>query len=410
MAELVLMPKVGISVESCIISGWKKKVGDAVKPGDILFDYETDKAAMECESTAEGVLLGVFYGDGDEVEVLSPVCAIGSAGEDISGIAPQKTAQEGVQDTPLAPAAAPEQAGGRARHGLAASPRAKRMAERLGLDASQAMPTGPAGRVIARDVEQLDALRRSPDAPVRAADAPVGAMPEAGGAYTDETLPKIRTIIAQNMQASLQQTAQLTHHHSFDASSMLALRESFKSGGAPYEGITLGAMILYAVSRVLPRHPQMNAHLLEGKTLRRFAGVNLGVAVDTPRGLMVPTVFGAHEKSLLAISDEVRGLAQQAKSGNISPDALAGASFTVSNLGNTGVEMFTPILNPPQVGIIGVCGVTTRVKQTENGLAAYPAMGLSLTYDHRAVDGAPAARFMQELCGSLERFGLLLAE
>jgi pyruvate dehydrogenase E2 component (dihydrolipoamide acetyltransferase) len=229
------------------------------------------------------------------------------------------------------------------------------------------------------------------------------------GPYTDDKFSKIRSVIAGSMHASLQNTAQLTHHHSFDATEVQTVRRAFKGSGNPaLEGVSIGDMVLYAVSRTLPEHPDMNAHLVDGSILRRFEDVNLGVAVDTPRGLMVPTVFAADKKSLVEISVEVKKLAAEARIGSINPDLLQGGTFTVSNLGPTGVEIFTPILNPPQVGIFGVCGIVTRVKSSENGLVTYPAMGMSLTYDHRAVDGAPASRFAQAVCERLAQFSLML--
>ena len=151
--------------------------------------------------------------------------------------------------------------------------------------------------------------------------------------------------------------------------------------------------------------------MLDDNNIRLFKHVNLGVAVDTPRGLMVPTIFHADEMSLVEISKAVKELAAQCREGNISPDKLAGGTFTVSNLGNMGVESFTPVINPPQTGILGVCGTTERVKKLPDGtITTYPAMGLSLTYDHRAVDGTPAARFQKELGQNLENFTALLAK
>jgi pyruvate dehydrogenase E2 component (dihydrolipoamide acetyltransferase) len=243
-------------------------------------------------------------------------------------------------------------------------------------------------------------------------------------------MPKIRRVIAEAMTASLQTAAQLTHNHSFDATQILALRAQFKENGCAFassstsisstsaspaasvygiDGITLGDMVLYAVAKTLLEHPSINTHLLDGGVLRRWRGVHLGVAIDTPRGIIVPTVFNADEKSLLELSISVKELAAAARSGNISPDALRGATFTVTNLGATGVEAFTPILNLPQVGILGVCGIMARARVGKSGLEAYPAMGLSITYDHRAVDGAPVSRFAQALCKRLEQFQLLLA-
>ena len=170
-------------------------------------------------------------------------------------------------------------------------------------------------------------------------------------------------------------------------------------------------MVLFAVSRVLKECQALNAHLLPDLTLRVFSQVNLGVAMDTPRGLMVPTIFGADQMSLVQISQTVKALAAQAREGSISPDLLQGASFTVSNLGNFGVESFTPVINPPQTGILGVGSITDRVRRDVSGaLEVYPAMGLSLTYDHRALDGAPAARFMKTLCAKLSQFTTLLAQ
>jgi pyruvate dehydrogenase E2 component (dihydrolipoamide acetyltransferase) len=217
------------------------------------------------------------------------------------------------------------------------------------------------------------------------------------------------------MHSSLQNTAQLTHHHSFDATEILGLRKKFKTSTDPeIAGISIGDMVLYATVKTLMEHPEMNVHLINDTTIRSFSGVNLGVAVDTERGLMVPTIFDADKKSLREISKELKELATMARAGNINPDLLTGGTFTVSNLGATGVEMFTPILNPPQAGILGVCGTTTKVKSVggENGhrgrAKTYEAMGLSLTYDHRAVDGAPASRFAKALCEKLENFLSLL--
>jgi pyruvate dehydrogenase E2 component (dihydrolipoamide acetyltransferase) len=188
-----------------------------------------------------------------------------------------------------------------------------------------------------------------------------------------------------------------------------AVRKAFKENANPaIAGVSIGDMILFAIARTLVEHPEMNAHFTNGDTIRRFENVNLGVAVDTPRGLMVPTVFGADKKSLIDISVEVKQLASSARIGGIDPDLLHGGTFTVSNLGPTGVEMFTPILNPPQVGIFGVCGVTTKVRRTENGVEPYPSIGMSLTYDHRAVAGAPASRFAAAVCEKLTRFSMLL--
>ena len=414
------MPKAGITVESCIIGTWEKKVGDTIKVGDILFTYETDKASFECESTAEGTLLEIFYNEGDEVPCLVNVCAVGNPGEDCSALRPdsaeapapvaeekpaEKVEEKKEEAAPVA-AATTAAEGGKS----AISPRAKKLAERAGVDASLATPTGPNGRIIERDVRELMENPVAAVAKEEAAPAPAAkAMDEAE--YTDVKFSGIRRAISKSMHTSLSTMAQLTHTHSFDATTILNYRKVLKAAEGDYAGITLGDIVLYAVSRTLLNHPDLNAHMLDDNNIRLFKHVNLGVAVDTPRGLMVPTIFRADEKSLLEISKEVKELAAQCREGNISPDKLTGATFTVSNLGSLGVESFTPVINPPQTGILGVCCTTDRVRKKADGsFDIYPAMTLSLTYDHRAVDGSPASRFQKDLCKNLENFTALLAK
>ncbi|MCL2111856.1 MAG: 2-oxo acid dehydrogenase subunit E2 [Clostridiales bacterium] len=474
MAQIVNMPKEGITVESCIVGAWRKDIGDAVAVDDVLFEYETDKAAFECLSTAEGVLLHKFYEPGDEAPVLRPAAIVGAAGEDVAaliaegaegdqsgaldisasrpdssstirdkddanlgssfGSGPQDTERRSVSD-------GSESQGGvmAAGGGAVASPRARSFAAEQGIDVRTAVGTGPGGRILEADVIaaanymaatgeagrsgalDLGAARpevshtdtigvvtptdMAPDA------APADIASEAGAdptdaEYTDEPFTNIRGVIAKAMVASLANSAQLTHQHSFDATSILSMREDFKAADEAlgYGGVSVGDIILFVTSRVLAKHPEINAHVM-GESLRKYHTVNLGLAVDTPRGLMVPTIFGAEKKSLKTISSEVKVLAAAAREGRISPDRLAGGTFTVSNLGATGVEVFTPIINPPQAAILGVCGVTERVRKGKDGQPeVYSSMGLSLTYDHRAIDGAPASRFAAELCEALGGF------
>jgi pyruvate dehydrogenase E2 component (dihydrolipoamide acetyltransferase) len=229
--------------------------------------------------------------------------------------------------------------------------------------------------------------------------------------YTDVKLSNVRRVIAKTMHASLQQMAQLTHHTSFDATQLNALRAQLKA--APEElnlpRITINDLILFAVSRVLPRYPDINAHYLDDH-IRQFAHVNLGVAVDTPRGLLVPTVYAADTKSLSTIAKEAKEVIASAQSGSINPDLLTGGTITITNLGTLGIETFTPIINPPQVAILGVGAMVERVRTVNGQLTAYPAISLSLTYDHRAVDGAPASRFLKDLVTALENLTVLLAQ
>ena len=401
-AQAVIMPKAGITVESCIIGEWLKAVGDDVKVGDILFTYETDKASFECESTAEGKLLAIFFEDGEEVPCLENVCAVGPEGEPTDclkpGAAPMVVAEEAVA-VEAAPAAAVEVAA--PVKGAPVSPRAAKLAAAHNVDASLATGTGAGGRITEKDVQALIASGVK-----CTAAAPAAAEAE----YEDVKFSGIRRAISKSMTTSLHTMAQLTHNTSFDATAILAYRKQLKAMGGEYAGITLGDIVLYAVSRTLLNHPDLNANMLDDNSIRIFKHVNLGVAVDTPRGLMVPTIFNADTMSLLEISKAVKTLAAECRDGAISPDKLSGGSFTVSNLGNMGVESFTPVINPPQTGILGVCGTTDRVRKGADGsIQIYPAMGLSLTYDHRAVDGTPAAKFQKELGTNLENFTALLA-
>ncbi|MDR0876371.1 MAG: 2-oxo acid dehydrogenase subunit E2 [Clostridiales Family XIII bacterium] len=448
MAQEVLMPKEGITVETCLIGDWHKEIGDAVEEGDILFDYETDKATFECASQVAGVLLHRFGESGDEVPVLTPVAIVGDAGEDISAMikaaahVTQADASVTQADAHVTQAAEPQSMDPGSAPGMTngapgvtngapgmtngapgmtkaaapaevkASPRAKGIAAAQGIELAAAIPTGPNGRILARDVIAAAAQRFDQGAALSnsTAAAPAGGPPAPAGVlpvYTDEPLTKIRSLIAKSMQTSLQNSAQLTHHHSFDASAALAMRADFKASAEEqgFFGVSVGDIVLYVTSRILSKHPEINAQLLDGVIYRKYNTVNLGVAVDTPRGLMVPTVFGAEKKSILEISAEVKELAAACREGKISPDKLTGATFTVSNLGATGVEMFTPIINPPQVAILGVCAAVDRVRRGKGGRPEiYPAIGLSLTYDHRAVDGAPASRFAAELGAELADF------
>lgn len=420
MATAVIMPRQGQSVESCIITKWNKNVGDSVAEGDVLFSYETDKASFEEEAKVAGTLLAILAEEGDDVPCLENVCVIGEPGEDVSGFSAAATVDGGETAAPAAQAApvqaeaapvAAVTATGSAQDGdrIKISPRAKGIAENQNLDIKKAVPTGPNGRIIERDILELSKL--GADAMVSAA-APAAAAAEVPvAAYEDVALPNIRKVIAKSMHASLSEMAQLTHSFSFDATQIMAYRKIVKENAEKLglANITFNDIILFAVSRVILGHKDLNAHFL-GDKMRYFTDVNLGMAVDTPRGLLVPTIFGANKMSLNEIAVKAKELAKQAQEGTISPDLLSGASFTVSNLGTFGVEHFTPVINPPQTGILGVNNIQTKLKMVDGEAVPYQAMGISLTYDHRALDGAPASRFAQELCKTLENFMALLAK
>ncbi|MEA4913237.1 MAG: dihydrolipoamide acetyltransferase family protein [Christensenella sp.] len=421
MATPVIMPRQGQSVESCIITEWKKKVGDMVSIGDVLFSYETDKSTFEEQAKVDGTLLAVFYNAEDDVPVLLNVAVIGNPGESFAEFAPDgapAAAPAAAEETKVASAAeAAPAAQATAARAEGVSPRAKNAAEKLGVNPADAAPTGPHGRVIERDVLALakegrfggeavaqSAVAASVAAKVAEAPAAVNALE-----YDEIKLPNLRRMIAKTMHDSLAEMAQLTHNTSFDATKMNAFRESLKTAPDSMDlpKVTINDIILFAVSRVLTKHEGLNAHML-GDKIRYFKHVNLGIAVDTPRGLLVPTLFAAETKTLGQISAGSKVLAKSAIDGSINPDLLQGGTFTISNLGLYGIESFTPVINPPQVALLGVNCITERVRTVDGQITTYPAMGLSLTYDHRAVDGAPASRFLKDLVTALEHFDLLL--
>lgn len=433
LANPVIMPRQGQSVESCIITAWHKKPGDAVSEGDVLFSYETDKSAFDEKSLFSGTLLKVMFEEGDVVPCLDTVCFIGDAGEDVSSLGAEKEAVGGPADNEAAPEAKTAEAAAPAAEitGVPAvagerikiSPRAKNLALKTGVDMTGVSATGPHGRIIERDINAAldkgavgtvaaveDFLAGKITAPKEAEQtAQVAAAPAASLAeYEEVPMSGVRRAIARSMHASLSEMAQLTLNASFDATALLEYRKQLKAG-ADAMGlckISLNDMVMYAVSRVLPEHPAINATLTDN-TLRIYKHANLGLAVDTERGLLVPTIFAADTLSLSRLAASNKAAAAKARDGALTPDEMSGASFTVTNLGSLGVESFTPVINPPQVAILGVCATVNRLR--DDG-TVYPAMGLSLTFDHRAVDGAPAAKFLKALCTALENFGLLLAK
>ncbi len=417
MAVAVIMPKQGQSVESCIITKWHKQKGDTVGVGDALFTYETDKATFDEEAHDAGTILEVYFEEGDDVECLTNVCVIGTPGEDTSEFVP--TGESGEVEVEAAPVIAetPPVVTENKSDRIKISPRAQNTASRAGISPDLAQPTGPSGRIIERDILSLaqsggtgvGGRMRVED--MEAAPAVVSETPKTEAEFAEEPISNIRKIIARSMHESLSTMAQLTLNSSFDASEIMSLRKKIKENREKLalENITLNDIVLYAVSRVLLNHRDLNAHFL-GDKMRYFADVKLGMAVDTPRGLMVPTIFAANKKSLNEIAFESKKLAEMCKNGTISPDDLTDGTFTVTNLGTFGVESFTPVINPPQTGILGIDNITTGIREDGGNIKTYPKMGLSVTFDHRAVDGAPTARFLQELSTTLENFGVLLSK
>ncbi|MBQ1954141.1 MAG: 2-oxo acid dehydrogenase subunit E2 [Clostridia bacterium] len=413
MADLVLMPQLGISEETAILAEFYVKKGDQVKSGQRLFSLETGKSSFDFESEYDGYVLELLCAEGDELPIKSPVMAIGAEGETYSAPAAAAPAAEEKKEeikAAAAPAAVVEAVAVSSREDgkIAISPRAKKLADKAGLtDFSDVVATGAEGRIIERDI-----IARLDRAPVAAkVEAPVAAAAPAvsGPEYTDEPISRMRKVIAENMHASLSNMAQLTLNASFDATELLNFRKAAKAGAVPgFEKVTINDLVLFAVAKTLPEFPDLNAHFL-GDTMRRFNTVNLGFACDTEKGLMVPVIRNAETLKLRDLSAKAKSLAAAAQSGSLAPADMSGGSFTVSNLGSLGITSFTPVINPPQTAILGVCATETKIRLENGGPVYYQAMGLSLTFDHRAFDGAPAAKFLKALCAKLEALPLLLA-
>jgi pyruvate dehydrogenase E2 component (dihydrolipoamide acetyltransferase) len=355
-----------------------------------------------------------------------------------------------------APAAAPGTGGQAGGESIGVSPRARHLAARKGIDPALLGGSGPGGRVIERDVQAAMAAqpKLTPVAKAMVADGGYSAPAQGSGpggrvmskdllkedaqtpaAMTPAAAPAgsspahqftsspvqaeeaeivavkgVRKVIADRMLQSLQTTAQLTLHASADARALQALRARLK--GSPealgLRGVTINDLVLLAVARTLPQFPGVNA-LFTGDAIHQHKRVQLGVAVDTPRGLMVPVVRNADSLSLRGISGEAKRLANACINGKVLPDELNGGTFTVTNLGAFGVEMFTPVLNPPQVAILGVCNIQPKPVEVDGNVEFIPHIGLSLTINHQVVDGAPAARFLQALGQAIAAVDLLLA-
>jgi pyruvate dehydrogenase E2 component (dihydrolipoamide acetyltransferase) len=414
MATPVILPKQGQSVETCAIIGWKKHVGESVTTGEILCEVETDKASFEIESPADGTLLAIYHEAGSQVPVLATLAAIGKPGEKIE--APASPTVAAAISTPVASsvsaastAPTPETSAPAGRK-VAASPRARALAAQNALTLVGIQGTGPGGRIIERDVKQAIAGGPKPKPVSGVAFEPAAPVPSGG--VREIKVTGVRKLIAERMLASLTTTAQLTLNASADARALQELRARFKE--SPEEmglrGVTINDMLLFAVSRALLQHQDMNAHFA-ADTIRQFAQVHLGFAVDTPRGLIVPVIRNAGSLGLRAIAAEAARLAEACREGRITADELSGGTFTVTNLGGLGVESFTPVLNPPQVGIIGIGSIVPRAAQGPDANIRFIAqIGLSLTINHQVVDGAPGARFLQTLAGLIARFDLLLAQ
>lgn len=456
--EAILMPKAGNSVEECILGAWRINVGDTVKKGDIIAEAETDKTSIEIEATASGEVLALLGSEGDLVPVLTAICLVGPAGTDVSGYkaasaeAPVAAAAEAPKAaTPAAAPAAASASQAPATAGGHLSPRARKfvaehpfvMGEIAGsgaqgrviesdvIAAYQSNPhltpaaaamvaagakapstgTGSNGEITAEDIENFAKGVVAAPAPSAAA-APAPAAPvkaEGDDVITEKPFSRIRTVIAKRLQESLQTMAQYTLNCEADVTGLLSLRKRIKASGEKLglANINIGDMVMYAVIKTLQQVPELNGEFSDN-VVKLHSAVHMGFACDTPKGLLVPVLHHSDKMSLAEMCRQVKSLAKSANAGNLAPDLMNGATFTVSNLGSFGIINFTPVISAPQIAMLGVGKTLLRPVRKADGTVEYrDYMQFSLTMNHMVVDGAPGARFLQTLCANIENFELV---
>ena len=394
MATDVSLPRLGQGMEAGTIVRWLKSEGDAVEKGEPLYELDTDKVTQEVEADASGVLLKILAGEGEEIEVGKRIAVIGEEGEEVAEAeepAAPKAAEEPEEPAPEPEPAEPAEAPQTARKDgrIKASPLARRIARERSIELASLTGTGPDGRIVAEDVERAAA------AP---AHAPAGAAP-----LEAEVVPltSLRRAIARRLTEAWQAPA-FQISMTADMTRAQDLREHLRD-----QGVTVTDVLTKLSAIALLRHREVNAQFADDE-LRIFPGTHIGLAVATERGLIVPVQREVERKSLVQIAAERKELVQRTREGKLSQEDLEGGTFTISNLGMYGVEIFTAVLNPPQAAILAVGAIEEKAVVENGGFVARPLMTMTLTCDHRAIDGAKAAEFLRELKMLLEEPGLAL--
>ncbi len=436
MANYIVMPKMGLTMTEGVILNWRKQEGDTIKKGEIIFDVETDKLTNEYDSKADGILRKILVAEGT-VPVLAPVAIIGDRDEDITDLLNQAGAaakpeikaqtdtKEIKDDTSEALTPAKN---GRVK----ASPRAKKIAQELGVDISLVKGTGPDGSVTENDIKSFaeqskeEKKKVSPSAAVTAVQLGVDTneikkdtrimkddvikykLNQELTRYANpqefrKPMSGMRKVIAKRMLESKQISPTVSYNLKVDTTGMKQLRDEIKDAAK----VSYTDILVKIVSKVLLEFPLLNCSA-DGNEIVTRNYVNMGVAVALPEGLLVPVVKYTNVKNLKEISEEIKALAIKAKTNELTPDDMDGGTFTISNIGMYGVESFTPIVNQPEVAILGVNAIVDEVKVINREITIKPMMNLSLTADHRVVDGAVAAVFMARLKEYIEKPGLLL--
>ena len=391
MVTDVVMPRYSLTMQKGTVAKWLKKEGEAVKKGEPIVQVEADKVTTEVESPVSGVLLKICAEEQTEVPVGEPLAFIGKPGEPLPETwkASEAATVQQKESVGLASPFSARRKPGKVEK-VRASPVARRLAKQHGIDLSLIQGTGPKGRITREDVLRFISLHKD----VRA---------------VRETIPVrgMQRVIAERMSKSVRTAAHCSLTIEADASRMIVLRQKLNGEAEAGGGIKVSYtdILVKAVATALKEHPVLNS-TFEGDRLKIFEDVNIGVAVETvadgTSGLLVPVIRQVQKKSLLEIAKESKGLIERARAGKASHDELTGGTFTITNLGMYGVETFVPIINPPESAILGVGAIIERPVVIEGKVETRPMMRLTLSFDHRVVNGAPAARFMQRLKEILE--------
>jgi pyruvate dehydrogenase E2 component (dihydrolipoamide acetyltransferase) len=400
VATEVKLPRLGQGMESGTIVKWLKSEGDAVEKGEPLYELDTDKVTQEVEAEASGVLLRIAIPEG-EVEVGRTIAFIGAQGEEAPAPAAEAPKQEEQEETPTAPAAAPAQpapsSNGSTTDGrIKASPLARRIARERGIELSQIRGTGPDGRIVAEDIERAQAQP--------AVAAPVAQAPPSGE-IESRPLSNVRKTIARRLtQAWTVPAFQLTVSADMSRANELVAKQRELY---PDVRITVTDVLTKVCAQALMRHRDMNVQYSEDALLV-FPNADVGIAVAAPQGLVVPVVRGAERLTIAQISAVRADLVGRARENKLRAEDLDGGTFTISNLGMYDVDQFIAVLNPPQASILAVGSTRDQVVPVDGELHVLPLMTMTLTCDHRAVDGATGAEFLRTLKQFLEDPGLAL--
>ena len=403
MAYEILMPQLGLTMEEGTVSSWLKHEGDAVKAGEAILEITTDKLTNEVTSEHDGVLLKIVAQEGEDIPVKGLLGYIGEAGEQVGGAAapaavPVEAAAPAAASAAVIAPAAVSAGGARIR----ISPFARKLAANMGVDYSALTGSGPSGRIVAKDIYAAAEARKSAPAAAPAAPAAAPAAPAAkkGGLELMEgdTIAKLsgmRKVVAERMLQSHTEIPPVTQNTKVDVTALMKFRKSLiETAGKKF---SVNDLILKATAKVLRAHPEVLVSYDNGQVIQR-AHVNLGMAVALDAGLIVPVIRDADKMGLDELAAKAKDLATRAKENKLTTDEYKGSTFSVSNLGMFGIETFTPIVNQPDAGILGVCAIQDElVMDDEGNISKHQVMRLSFTYDHRLIDGAVAAKFIMDL-------------